>query len=129
MREFRVKSVTRYIVTDWEDYRGGGSVREIGEASNAQTANEIAATFGRCFPDALVNFMFPRPESYGPDAKPEVIDLLAFALAFCVDGQPLDEALAALPYQIAAAVRRLARYAGDSQLLDHMGRLGVAVDA
>lgn len=125
MREFRVKKVVRYIVTDWADYRDGGAgVREIAEAPNVKLANEVAETFGRAFPDAMVNLMTPESESYGLPL-PAAGSCAPSSLEFTPD----EQALRALPYNIAAGRRRLARYANDEATLQAMDRAGVAVDA
>lgn len=63
-REFRVKSVRRYIVTDWEDRRGENTcsqtVKEIAECANVEVANDIALTYGRVHPGSLVSTMDPK---------------------------------------------------------------------
>lgn len=65
MKEFRVKRVDRWIVTEWEDYRGG-NVRQLAEVPNVAMANEIAEAFGLADPEALVNLGHDAPDvSYG----------------------------------------------------------------
>lgn len=113
VREFRVKCVRRYVVTDWSDYRGG-EVRELCEATNLSAANEIAATFGRAYPGSLVNGM-----DASNDGMPQVTGAPASR----------DASLRLMPYDLAASVRRDARYRNDVGLLADLDRLRVAVDA
>jgi len=67
VKEFRVKCVRRYIVTEWHDYRDGrAGVRALGEFENATQATEVAKMFGLANPGSLVNGMDEHEEqSYG----------------------------------------------------------------
>lgn len=112
VREFRVKCVRRYIVTDWDDYRGGGRVRELGEYPNTQAANMVAKAFGTVYPGSLVNCM-DEPDDSIP--LPLVLDT--------------EQALLTMPWPLAATIRRDARYRNDADMLATLDRLGVAVDA
>ena len=59
IREFRVKRVSRFIVTDWASYNSGASVQTIAERDNVHQANAIAIAFGAQHPGSLVNGMDP----------------------------------------------------------------------
>lgn len=64
VREFRVSRVDRYQVTDWSDYRGG-QTRVVGEDLSLAMANELATTYGKCYPGSLVNTMEPTADTAG----------------------------------------------------------------
>lgn len=76
LREFRVKSVRRFIVTDWKDYRDGSQgVRTIAECESVGQANEIAETFGARYPGSLVNPMDPEMIEAWDNAPPQPLPL------------------------------------------------------
>lgn len=150
-REFRVKSVRRFIVTDWEDYRNGrdgAGVREIAICDKVEQANEIAEAFGRVYPGSLVNPMDTAQLDLVDNAyaiyylnrdQAERLDMLLGAYGGAIaamnpetssmlPGMAIDAALTALPYAAAAYLRRIAQgMPGD--LLDRLNRLQIAVDA
>lgn len=67
VKEFRVKRVDRYILTEWHDYRDGrAGVRTLGEFDNATQATEVAKMFGLANPGALVNGMDEPTEMSSP---------------------------------------------------------------
>jgi hypothetical protein len=62
VREFRVSSMRRYKVTDWESFNGANGksgTRTIAENLTLEQANQIAETYGAAFPGSLVNTMEP----------------------------------------------------------------------
>lgn len=62
--EYRVRPVTRWIVTRWhcEDYGAGSSgVEECGEFSNLRQANKVCEALGSLEPEAMVT---PMPEEF-----------------------------------------------------------------
>lgn len=64
VREFRVSSVTRYQVTDWESFNGAegkSGVRTIAENLTLAQANAIAEAYGLAYPGSLVNGMEALP--------------------------------------------------------------------
>jgi hypothetical protein len=51
--EYKVREVTRYIVTRWEEKDGAGSCEERGEYSNCETAYEVAYALCKAEHDQL----------------------------------------------------------------------------
>lgn len=71
VREFRVRRMDRYQVTDWESFNGANGkkgVRVVAENLTLAQANEIAAALGAAHPGSLVNGMDPPSET---NALPE----------------------------------------------------------
>lgn len=109
-REFRVKPLRLYVVTDWKDYRDGTKgVVEVCGPSTREQANALAEALGELHPGALVNPIGPPVESYGLYGP--------------------DDILRMMPYEFAAAIRRDAATRGDAETLATLDRLQIAVDA
>lgn len=119
VKEFRVKRIDRYVVTEWHSYRDGrAGVRTLGEFENATQATEVAKMFGLANPGALVNGM-DEPDEGGWVKLPMPLGSVAL---------PFDEAILVAPHEVAAAVRRDARLRGDAETIAALDRLKVAVD-
>ena len=63
--EYRVKPITRYVVTRWHDSEGCGGVDTIGAYDNGEAAYQVAYALCReehrksGEPDLSVNFVYP----------------------------------------------------------------------
>ncbi len=110
LREFRVKPLRLYVVTDWTDYRDGSKgVVEVCGPSTREQANTLCEALGQLYPGSLVNPIGPPVESYGIYSP--------------------DELLRMLPYDYAAAIRRDAKVRSDVDTIATLDRLQIAVDA
>ena len=65
--EYRVRPVTRYIVTRYEDGGDGPSIRERGEYDNAETAHAVGYALAKAeherlgFPPGDMRIIYPEP--------------------------------------------------------------------
>ena len=77
--EYRVRPVTRYIVTRWEEGDDGrsGSVCDRGEYDNAHVAHEVGCALAKADQDRLgyppgdMRIIYPEPLIVAPDGFPD----------------------------------------------------------
>jgi hypothetical protein len=132
--EYRVRPVTRFIVTKFESSENSAASTSHGEFDNYDTAyavgyalaNADAQRLGLPLGDEKIQFPDP-PGSRNHFADCATNSGPALPVGPC--DCDLQEVLRGLPYGLAATIRRNARTAKDAQMLAMLDTAKVAVDA
>lgn len=135
--EYRVRPVTRFIVTKFESSESAGQSTSHGEFDNYDTAyavgyvlaNADAQRLGLPLGDERVRFPDPPGGLQGRVHFSDCATNNGPGLPVGPCDCDLQDVLQGLPYGLAATIRRNARTAKDAQMLAMLDTAKVAVDA